>query len=67
MCIVPISDILCCGACELIFFNLDDFVAHKSEDCQASKVKSSSDDSDVEVIRHSPSKKNFFFFLYCLC
>ncbi|XP_035221810.1 uncharacterized protein LOC118194728 isoform X1 [Stegodyphus dumicola] len=52
-----LSDILRCGACEMIFFNLDDFVAHKSEDCEVSKSgKYSSEESDVEIIRHSPIK-----------
>lgn len=48
-------DILRCGACEQIFFNLDDFVAHKSDNCHPPEGQGS-DDSEIEVIRHSPSK-----------
>ncbi|XP_054723739.1 uncharacterized protein LOC129233784 [Uloborus diversus] len=54
-----VSDILRCGACELIFFNLDDFVAHKSEQCKSATDKyNSEDESEIEVIRHSPKKKH---------
>lgn len=49
-------DILRCGACEQLFFNLDDFVAHKSANCTAPKdAASSEDESEIEVIRHDPS------------
>ncbi|KAG8194776.1 hypothetical protein JTE90_017218 [Oedothorax gibbosus] len=50
-----LNDILRCGACEQIFFNLDDFVAHKSDNCNPPQDQGS-DDSEIEVIRHSPSK-----------
>ncbi|XP_055935327.1 uncharacterized protein LOC129965462 isoform X2 [Argiope bruennichi] len=52
-----LNDILRCGACEQLFFNLDDFVAHKSDNCVAPKdAASSGEESEIEVIRHDPSK-----------
>ncbi|GFY44927.1 zinc finger protein 710 [Trichonephila inaurata madagascariensis] len=52
-----LNDILRCGACDQIFFNLDDFVAHKSENCVPPKTEATSgEESEIEVIRHSPNK-----------